>query len=158
MIIKKGKLCICVLCILFLVSACSHGVDAHDSHGHPIRLSDYLGKWVFINYWAMWCKPCLTEIPALEKLYEQHKNKVIILGVSYETLSNQDIRKVANKFGITYPMLSSFPMQKLGTNNISVLPMTFIISPQGHLYKVLKGPQSEHDLLNAIGLTSRMRL
>ena len=140
-----------------MFGACSRGVDARDCHGQAIRLDDYQGKWVFINYWAVWCKPCLTEIPALEKLYQTHKDKIVVLGVSYEALSNRNIRAIAKKLGATFPMLSSFPMEKLGTNNISVLPMTFILDPHGKLYKALKGPQSAQDFLTAINLTTRAK-
>jgi len=154
--LKQIRTYVFLIFMLFTIGACSHGIDAHDSYGHPIRLADFRGKWIFINYWALWCKPCLNEIPALQKLYQQNKDKVVVLGVSYDALSNRAIREIAKKLGATFPMLSSFPMEKLGTNNISVLPMTFIINPQGQLYKILKGPQSKQNLLKAIGLKSRV--
>lgn len=155
--IKKSITYVCLLSLLFMFGACSHGVDARDCHGQAIRLHDYQGKWVFINYWAIWCKPCLAEISTLEKLYQAHKDKIVVLGVSDETLSSRNIRAIEKKLGTTFPMLSSFPLEKLGTNNISVLPMTFILDPQGKLYKVLKGPQSKQDFLTAINLTARAR-
>ena len=154
-IFKKLKYCLTLLLALFLV-ACSQQPDSHDSQGNPIRLSDYKGKWVIINYWATWCKPCLTEIPALNNLYQQNKNKVVVLGVSYDKLSHTEINKVVTQFSIRYPMLSTFPIQKIGVKNVSVLPTTFIITPQGQLAKTLKGPQTKKQFAKAInGYTAR---
>ena len=146
-----------ILILFLLLTTCSQEPDAHDSNGHPIRLSDYRGKWVMINYWALWCKPCLTEIPALNTLYRHHSDKVMVLGVSYDHLPNRKIRAIAKKLKVTYPLLASFPLEKLGTNNISVLPITFVLNPKGLVAEVLKGPQNESDLMRAIGFNKKHR-
>jgi peroxiredoxin len=140
------------LLALILFSCSQHSVDSYDSQGKVIRLSHYLGKWVVINYWATWCKPCLTEMPALERLHNQYKNKIIVLGVSFDKLDNNAINQIAKKNSLTYPMLSVFPMQKFGIDNIDILPVTFIINPQGKLVKTLKGPQTETQFAQALGI------
>ena len=117
-----------------------------------MRLSDYKGKWIVINYWATWCKPCLKEMPALNDLYRNNKNRLVVLGVSYDKLTNEEINDVVKTRSIQYPMLSKFPMDKFGVARVSILPITFIINPEGKLVKTLKGPQTEAQFRQAIGL------
>jgi len=139
---------IAIVLLTFLI-ACSSQPDSHDSHGNAVRLTDYKGKWIVINYWATWCKPCLTEMPALNDLYRHNKNKLVVLGVSYDNLTNKEINTVAKKLSIQYPLLSTFPMDKFGVTRVAVLPVTFIINPDGKLVKTLKGPQTEDTLTQA---------
>jgi len=92
-------------------------------------------------------------MPALNKLYRRHPDRVVVLGVSYDKLTNTEINKVANKLSIHYPMLSYFPIDQLGVGDLPVLPMTFIINPAGKLIKTLKGPQTRAQFRAAIGLS-----
>ena len=152
---QHSKNALIVLICLFsfsLTASCSKQIDATDSKGQAIRLNDYQGKWVVVNYWATWCKPCLKEIPALNALYLANRDHLVVLGVSYDKLPNNEINVIAKKFSIRYPMLSTFPLQKVGLNRIDVLPITFIISPDGKTVKTLKGPQTEKQFRTAVGL------
>lgn len=140
-----------------IISVCLAGCskpDTHDSHGNAIKLSQYAGKWVVINYWATWCKPCIHEMPALEQLYVNNKNKLVVIGVSYDNLSNQEMNAVSKKYKLTYPLTASFPLAKIGVEKTSVLPITFIINPEGKLVKTLKGPQTEEEFAAAVGITA----
>jgi peroxiredoxin len=138
------------IAIILLISACSKPIDIKDSHGHTIHLSDYRGKWIYLNYWASWCKPCTREMPALNALYQGNRDNMVVLGVSYDKLSSEEINQVAKKQAIQYPMLATFPLDKMGIPHLNVLPITFIINPKGRLVKTLKGPQTERQLKHAI--------
>lgn len=145
---------ICILSCALIITACSKP-DTIDHKGNPVRLSDYKGKWVIINYWATWCRPCIKEMAVLKKLYQKHKKKLIVLGVSFDLLTNDQITDVVRQYRIKYPMMSSFPIQKVGINSIDVLPISYIINPQGKLIKTLKGPQSSSQFLMAIKKKNR---
>lgn len=57
-----------------------------DLNGNEVYINGYLGKVVFINFWATWCQPCILEMPAIERLYQKFKDKgFIILAVSIDT-------------------------------------------------------------------------
>lgn len=148
----KVKL-IALIFVLLLITACKPKPDAIDSNGNKIYLSDYQGKWLVINYWATWCKPCLTELPDLNALYNNHANQVMVFGMSFDALSNAEIQQFAKKLSINFPMLQIFPIGNYGITNISALPVTFLISPQGRLVKTLHGPQTQTSLLTNMGLS-----
>ena len=51
--------------------------------GDPVSLSDYRGQWVVVNYWAIWCKPCVKEIPDLAALHDRRED-VTVLGLAFD--------------------------------------------------------------------------
>src|SRR5579884_3604182 len=53
-----------------------------DLDGHPRRLSEYRGKIVLLNFWATWCKPCTTEMPAMQTCYDKMKDKLVVLAIN----------------------------------------------------------------------------
>ena len=142
-----------LLTIVMLLSACSTSFELTDSHGNIIHLSDYRGKWVFIHYWASWCKPCMKDIPAFNALFQGNHEQVMVLGVSYDKLSAKKINQVAQQQSIQYPMLATFPLKKMGIPHLNVLPITFVVNPKGQLVKTLPGPQSEAQLKKAMTIT-----
>lgn len=152
---KKAYLTILVFVVAtFALASCSKQADTFDSHGKPISMASYKGKWVVINYWATWCKPCIKELPDLNALYTGQKDKVMVLGVNYDKMENQQINQFANKLAVTFPMLREFPIQKYGINDISGLPTTYIVNPEGKLAKTLHGPQTQASLEAAMGIQS----
>jgi peroxiredoxin len=147
---KSIKLIILALLFSISLSACQPGADAQDTQGNDIRIADYHGKWVFLNYWAKWCKPCLTELPELNALHHAHADKLVVLGVNFDGLSDAEIQQFATSLRLDFPMLSQFPINQWGVNDISSLPITFILNPDGKLTKTLYGPQTQQSLLKAM--------
>jgi len=141
---------VCSFLLGLSLTACHNTPDAVDNTGKPIYLADYHGKWVVVNYWATWCQPCLTELPVLNALQAQHADKMVVLGVSFDGLSNTDLQRFANTQHLTLPLLSNFPIAKFGIDEIPSLPVTFIITPQGKLAKTLYGPQTKESLLRSL--------
>jgi peroxiredoxin len=76
-----------------------------DMNGKPVRLSQYRGSVVLLNFWATWCGPCRVEIPWLVDLYRQHRARgLVVLGVSVDA----EVRRVkpfAQELRINYPVL-----------------------------------------------------
>ncbi|HVV67433.1 MAG TPA: TlpA disulfide reductase family protein [Gammaproteobacteria bacterium] len=141
-----------ILILACFASACNKQPDAVDSQGKAISFSDYRGKWLVVNYWATWCKPCLTELPELNALYAAHQDKLVVLGISFDHLPNTEIQQFAQPLQLKFPLLSQFPTEKFGIKDIPTLPVTFLISPQGKLTQTLYGPQTKASLLTAMEL------
>lgn len=151
--LRFAAFCIALMILMF-VSACSHKTDTYDSHGNPIKLSDYHGKWVIINYWATWCKPCLTELPELNALYANSKGKIMVIGVSYDQLPNNELQQFAEKYNLHFPLVQNLPLKRLGVEQIASIPATFLIAPNGLVSKALFGPQNADTLNRAMSASN----
>lgn len=131
----------------------TRGQPLADIHNKPWRFADYKGKWIIVNYWASWCKPCVTEIPELEAFYQAHKNTdAVVVGINYDFVSREETAKLALHYSITYPILPSEPdpYVHMGTQPVMVLPTTYIINPEGQVVAQLLGEQSQETLEKAI--------
>lgn len=140
-----------LLCAILLLTACQKAPIGTLADGQPVYLTDYHGQWLVVNYWAKWCKPCLTELPELNAL-AKHNPNIIVWGVSFDPLSSQEITQFAQGLKLTFPMLQSFNYRHFGLEHIAALPMTLVINPHGQLIKVLVGPQTQAELLAVMNL------
>ena len=100
-----------------------------DFDNRPIDLNQYRGKTIFINFWATWCKPCIKEMPSIQRAQDILKNEnVIFLFASDETSDEIEEFKAANDYNFNYVLA-----QNLVELNIMALPTTFIFNPEGKL-------------------------
>lgn len=104
--------------------------------GKPIKLSDYRGKYLIVDFWASWCPPCRAENPNVVKLYHQyHPLGLQLLGVSLDT-ETKDWQKAINADHLDWTQVSDQarfygPAEKL--YHIQEIPANFIIDPQGRI-------------------------
>ncbi len=109
-----------------------------DLNGKPVKLSDFRGKFVAVNFWATWCPPCLQEIPDLVMFYAAHKDRdAVVIGVNYDDdLPLEKIRAFAEDQMMDYPVVR-LPRQYRGGATpfgpIVGLPTTFMVDPQGNV-------------------------
>lgn len=76
-----------------------------DMNGADVKLADFKGKAVLLNFWATWCAPCKAEIPWFIEFADKYKDKgLVIVGVSVDD-SAEDIKAFAQEYKINYPML-----------------------------------------------------
>lgn len=134
-----------ISCCLALI-ACKQP-DAYTSSDEKVYFKDHQGKWILINYWAEWCKPCRSEMPELNKVYNDYKDKLTLFGVSFDPMPKEKMQQFATYYHLNYPLLTSNPADYFGYDrNIKGLPATYVISPQGQLVKILYGPQTAENL------------
>jgi thiol-disulfide isomerase/thioredoxin len=125
--------------------------NAHDIYGKPYHFAMHAGKWIVINYWATWCQYCVNEIPELNKLADAIKNRpVVFFAVNYDDASDKEQQTFAVNHGINYLLLHNNPFgAEISRNQVSTLPTTFIISPDGHVQQ-LSGQLQLSDILDSI--------
>lgn len=137
--------------LLILVFTSQANAALVDLSGNKVSLSSLKGNWVFINYWASWCHPCVEEIPELNQFYHRFKNdNVKVFGVNYDGLSISKQKHLIKELGIDYPSLEGDPAKTLSLGDIRGVPVTFILNPQGKLHKTLYGPQTMVSLRRAV--------
>jgi len=116
-----------------------------DGSGH--QLKDYQGKWLVVNFWADWCSPCREEIPDLNQLYSStERNELEVIGISYDPLSNEEIKQIVTDWGIAYPVIATDPMPILPFKLPNSLPANYIFNPKGELMAKLSGTQTYESL------------
>jgi len=117
--------------------------ELQDLDGNPMRLSQFRGHPVIVDFWATWCPPCRKQIPELIDLYSRyHKSKGLeIIGVACDTIQGDGIRDIGpfvRKFQINYPVLvASAPV--VDSLGIEAIPTTLFIGPDGRLVKKVMG-------------------
>lgn len=101
--------------------------------GKKVSLSDYKGRAVLVNFWATWCGPCKVEMPWFEELQKQYAGQgLVILGLAADPDAGKDeIAKVAQKSGVTYPILLADDKVEGAYGGVDVLPMSFYIDRNG---------------------------
>lgn len=110
------------------------GVELKDAEGNVVDFATFRGKYVYIDLWASWCKPCLKEVPALQKLEKELKNdKVVFLSISIDTKEDAWKNKMKEKNMHGNQLWD--PTNSLGQAlNVKGIPFFAIYDPEGRLY------------------------
>ena len=111
-----------------------------DPAGKQLSLKGFRGKIVFLNFWASWCLPCREEMPAMERLYQEFKNRdFVILAVNVKDKRN-DALAFIKELKLTYPV-GLDPEGKVGLlYGAWGLPTTYLIGPKGEGLARVWGP------------------
>jgi thiol-disulfide isomerase/thioredoxin len=117
-----------------------------DVRGEEHQLSQYLGKTVVLNFWASWCRPCVSEIPDFARYASEHP-EVVLLGLATER-SESDAVSTAERLGAEYPIIMAGSVSD--EYDVSVLPTTIVVSPDGRIKQVSVGAMSYRALSAAV--------
>ncbi len=95
--------------------------------GTSVKLSDFDGDVILVNFWASWCGPCQAEIPSLVELHRRYKNKgLTVLGVAMDD-TEEDARRAARELGIDYTVVRGSDAVSRRFGGIMGFPTTFIL-------------------------------
>ncbi len=130
-----------------------------DLDGKPVRLSDFRGKVVFLNFWATWCKPCKEEMPSMEVLYKNfEKDGLVILAVSIDRVTTKkDIPPFVQALNLSFPILVDSWGQTDKRYKLMGVPETYIIDRQGVLREKVIGPRDWTLLSNLQVITQLLK-
>lgn len=120
--------------------------DGLDGEGE-IRLSDYRGKAVVLNFWASWCEPCKDEAPMLEEAWRRYRDEgLVVLGIDAQDFRT-DARRFVDRYGITYPIAFDGHGSSLGRFGVTGFPETWFVGRDGRLVgEHIVGPFDQEQL------------
>lgn len=116
--------------------------------GSTVRLADYRGRIVILNFWGTWCPPCVREIPELVRLQTQLEALgATVLGPAVDSGSPEKIEAFLADFGVNYPIVIGSGAQAVGDFGAIGYPFTLLIDAEGVIRKRYLGPQTADGLL-----------
>ncbi len=116
-----------------------------DFDGNTVRLADFQGQPLVVNYWASWCIPCLAEMPGFEAVYQSHKGQVAFLGINLadDPVGAQHVREST---GITYPVAVDADGKSFEAFGAFGMPTTVFIDPDGYIIEMYTGELTAQEL------------
>lgn len=119
--------------------------------GHTVRLADFAGKVVFLNFWATWCPPCRIEVPHLKELYAKYQDKGLeVIGISLDLAGGEVVKAFVDKNQINYPILLGDEKIAMDYDGILGIPTSFLIDRQGMVRQKFVGVQPKEVFEEAI--------
>lgn len=124
-----------------------------DNDGNEVKLSDYFGKPILLNFWASWCGPCQREMPHFEKAYPEYKDDITFLivdladGVHESTESG---KAFIEESGYTFPVYFDTKSEGAVAYGITSIPTTLFIDKDGYIVSKYSGSLTEKKLLERI--------
>ena len=109
------------------------------SSGENLRLSEYRGDVVMINFWATWCGPCRQEMPLLDELYSRYQRVGFnLLGVNIDDDSGRAMAMI-NELGVSFPVLFDSRKEVSKMYNVDAMPVTVIVDREGNVRHIHQG-------------------
>jgi peroxiredoxin len=134
---------------LSVLFSCSPGKDSGDTapdfalaslDGQEIRLSNYRGKVVILDFWATWCQPCRLELPHFIEMYHEFGDQgVEIIGVSLDRISSREVASFVKEWKIPYVVVMGTGEVVNSYGGIRGIPTTFIIDKSGKICRKYVG-------------------
>ena len=110
-----------------------------DLAGKEQSLSQYRGKIVLVNFWATWCKPCTTEMPAMETMYNKLRDKGFVVLAVNELEDDAKVREHIKQYGHTFPVLMDHDNKVANQFGVFGLPVSVFIDQEGRVQEYIKG-------------------
>ncbi len=114
--------------------------ELKDINGKMVKLSDFRGKAVVLNFWATWCAPCKTEIPWFEDLQNRYGSQgLAVVGVALDDSGDSEIAQFAKEMKMNYPVLLGKEETSDLYGGVDALPTTFYIDRNGKIITSVPG-------------------
>lgn len=126
---------------ILLLASCASEEEGYDLLGGG--KADVLGdeRVVFLNYWAVWCGPCIAEMPELAEFSQQFEDRAVVYAINFDGVSEEQLQSDVDTLGVNIPAIIVDPQEELGYSRPEVLPTTYVYKG-GVLLETHVGPQT----------------
>lgn len=107
--------------------------------GRLVRLSDYRGKAVVLDFWATWCKPCRASMPHLNEMQNRFGTRLVVVGVSIDDGGTHAVKRFADDLGIKFKVAMADERVLDAYGPIRSIPTTFFINRRGEIARRVVG-------------------
>src|SRR5947209_1946778 len=122
-----------------------------DADGRTVRLSDYRGKVVLLDFWATWCGPCKIEIPWFIDMQRRNKDRGFeVLGVAMDDDGWESVKPFVSEHGVNYRIVLGDDATAQIYGGVEALPTSFLIDQAGNIAAVHVGLAPKKDFLDGI--------
>ena len=136
-----------------MISDAAPNFTLYTLDGDEVKLSDYLGKVVILDFWATWCPPCRKGIPDLISIQNEYKDDLVVIGISLDQPATQDqLIPFIESYGINYPIVLGDLEVSAAYGNIQAIPTSFIIDQEGNIINKHIGLVPRSTLVEEINL------
>jgi peroxiredoxin len=123
--------------------------------GGSFRLSDHRGKPVLVNFWATWCAPCKEEMPAMERLYQRHRARGLVLVAISLDANPSVVPAYVKESKLTFAVALDPKAEVANKYGVRALPSSFVIDRHGTMTALALGPRvwdndASHSLVEAL--------
>ena len=113
--------------------------------GDSLRLSDLRGRPVFLNFWATWCGECRNEMPAMQRLADEHGDAIAVVGLNAGE-KTETVRAFADRLGIGYPLLLDPGSSVVEAYAVPAIPTSLFIDADGVVRSVVFGELTREEM------------
>jgi peroxiredoxin len=115
-------------------------LELKDLRGRTLRLGDYRGKVVLLNFWATWCPPCRAEVPDLVRYQREYGGRGLqVIGVTYPPERRASVRAFTRRMKVNYPVALGTRAAKALFTPDETLPLTVVIDREGRVRDLIVG-------------------
>jgi peroxiredoxin len=123
--------------------------------GKTVQLSDYRGKVVLLNFWATWCKPCRTEMPDIQRVYDKFKERnfeVLAVNIAEQPVT---VNSFAKGLRLTFPIGLDSQKEITKMYKVGPLPASFFIDQEGKIAQIFQGQMNIGNIEQGVLAASR---
>lgn len=123
-----------------------------DLNGNPVRLSQFRGRPVLLNFWATWCPPCRKEMPDLQAFSQKYSGRIQVLGVNMDfaaqlEVTNADVLEFLDEYNVTYLNVRDPVGESVSRYRLTGYPVSYWIDEAGLIRGVWLGAMKQEDIV-----------
>jgi peroxiredoxin len=111
-----------------------------DLEGMPVKLSDFKGNVVVLNFFGSWCEPCGKEMPSLEKAFQRNKEHgLVVLGIAADPEGAKTVTPFLKQHNVTFPVLLDPKNEVFSRYFVRAIPVTYLLDRKGKIATMYRG-------------------